>query len=67
MQIKEGQGATHLLYDIRAELLDRQCAYIAGELTDNRIAEAVIVQVENILDDLHQKVSIPNTQKPVAE
>lgn len=41
-----------LLDDIGAELLDRERTDVAEELTDNAIAEAVVVQVENVLHDL---------------
>lgn len=41
-----------LLDDIGAELLDRERTDVAEELTDNAIAEAVVVQVENVLHDV---------------
>jgi hypothetical protein len=42
----------YLLDDVGAEFLDRQGADVASELTDNGIAEPVVVQVENVLNDL---------------
>ena len=45
-------NATNLLDDVRAELLDRQRADVARELPDDSVAEAIVVQVEDVLDDL---------------
>jgi hypothetical protein len=42
----------YLLDDVGAEFLDRQGADVASELTDDGIAEPVVVQVENVLNDL---------------
>ena len=42
----------HLFDDIRTELLDREGTNIARKLANNSVAEAVIVQVQNVLDDL---------------
>ena len=44
--------STHLLDHVGAELLHRQRADVPGELPDNRIAEAVVVQVQDVLNDL---------------
>jgi hypothetical protein len=41
-----------LLDDVRAELLHTQGTDVAGKLTDNTVAETVVVQVENVLHDL---------------
>lgn len=40
------------LDDVRAELLDGQSADVANELTNDGVAEPVVVQVEDVLDDL---------------
>ena len=45
-------NANALLNDVRGELLHRQGADIALELADDRVAEAVVIEVEDILDDL---------------
>ena len=44
--------STHLLDHVGAELLHRQRADVPSELPDNRIAEAVVVEVEDVLDDV---------------
>ena len=44
--------STHLLDHVGAELLHRQRADVPSELPDNRIAEAVVVQVQDVLNDL---------------
>lgn len=41
-----------LLNDVGAELLNREGANVAEELTDDSIAESVVVQVENVLHDI---------------
>ena len=46
---------SNLLDDIRAELLDRQRAHVPGELADNRVAEPVVVQVQDVLHHLSRK------------
>lgn len=43
---------THLFNDVGAELLHRQDADVADELTDQRLAESDIVQVEDVLNDI---------------
>lgn len=43
---------TNLFNDIRTKLLDRKGTDIAKELADDTVAEAVIVQIQNVLDDL---------------
>lgn len=43
---------TNLFNDIGAELLNRKSAHIPCELADNSIAEAIVVQVQNVLYDL---------------
>jgi hypothetical protein len=50
------QPNTCLLNDIGAEFLNRKSAYVACKLADNTIAEAVVVQVQDVLHDL--KVSV---------
>lgn len=45
---------TNLLNDIGAEFLDRQRADIACELADDGIAEAVVVQIKDVLHDLQR-------------
>ena len=45
----------HLVYlfnDVGAELLDRKSTNVARKLTDDPITEAVIVEVQDILDHL---------------
>ena len=46
---------THLLDNVRAELLDRQRAHVPGELADDRVAEPVVVQVQDVLHHLSRK------------
>ena len=46
------RARTHLLDNVRAELLDRQRAHVPGELADDSIAEAVVVKVEDILNNI---------------
>lgn len=41
-----------LLDDVGRELLSRESRDVAEELTDDRLDEAVVVQVENVLDDV---------------
>ena len=43
-----------LLDHVRAELLDGERADVAGELADDGVGEAVVVEVEDILDNLHK-------------
>lgn len=45
-------ASPHLLNDVRAELLHGQGAHVTRELADNRVAEAVVIQVENVLHHL---------------
>jgi hypothetical protein len=45
-------GLIDLLNDVGAELLNRERADVANELTDDGITEPVIVEVEDILHDL---------------
>jgi hypothetical protein len=45
----------HLIYlfdDVGAELLDGKSTNIARKLTDDTVTEAVIVEVQDVLDDL---------------
>lgn len=44
--------SSHLLDDIGTELLDRQGTDVARELSNDGIAEPVVVQIEDVLDDL---------------
>ena len=44
-----------LLDNVRAELLDRERTHVAGKLSDDSVAEAVVIQVEDIL---HHVVSV---------
>jgi hypothetical protein len=46
---------TNLLNNIGAELLNRKRADIADELTNNCIAEPVVIEVENVLDNLTER------------
>ena len=43
---------SYLLDNIRAELLDRKCADVADELTNDSITKPVIIKIENVLDNL---------------
>ena len=45
-------NANALLDDVRGELLHRKGTDVALELADDGVAEAVVVQVEDVLDDL---------------
>ena len=47
---------SYLLNDIGAELLNRKRADIANELTNDCIAEPVVIQVENVLDNLTKRI-----------
>jgi hypothetical protein len=49
-----GLKGTHLFDDVGTELLDRQDANVADELSDERLAESNIVQVEDVF---YNKVS----------
>jgi len=42
----------YLFNDVGAELLDGKSTNVARKLTDDRVTEAVIVEVQNVLDDL---------------
>jgi hypothetical protein len=42
----------YLLNGIGAEFLDRQGADVASQLMNNGIAKAIVIQVENVLNDL---------------
>lgn len=42
----------HLLNDVGGKLLHRQGADVANELTNDSLAEAVVVQVKNVLDNV---------------
>lgn len=46
------------LNNVGAKLLDRQSADIASKLTDDAIAEPVVVQIEDILNDLTEMITI---------
>lgn len=43
---------SYLLYDIGAEFLNRQCANIACELTNDAITESLIVEIKDVLNDV---------------
>lgn len=43
---------THLLNDVGGELLNRQRADVADELTDDGLAEAVVVKVKDVLHNV---------------
>lgn len=43
---------TNLLDNVGAELLDRKRANIPSKLANDSIAEAIIVQVKNVLNNL---------------
>jgi hypothetical protein len=45
-------GLIDLLNDIGAELLNRERADVANELTNDGITEPVVIEVEDILHDL---------------
>ena len=45
---------THLLNDVRTKFLDGKRANVASELSDNRIAEAVVIEIQDILNNLQQ-------------
>lgn len=46
-------GNTNALFDdVRAELLDRECADVAHELPNDSIAKPVIIEIEDILNNL---------------
>lgn len=51
------RDADALLDDVGAELLHGERADIARELADDAVAEAVVVQVEDVLNDLPDTVS----------
>lgn len=42
----------YLFDDVGAELLDGKSTNIARKLTDNAVTEAVIIEVQDVLDDL---------------
>ena len=42
----------YLFDDVGAELLDGKSTNIARKLTDDRVTETIIVEVQNVLDDL---------------
>ena len=46
---------SYLLNNIGAELLNRKCADIADELTNDCIAKPVVIEVENVLDNLTER------------
>jgi hypothetical protein len=48
---------SYLLDNIGAELLDRKCADVADELTNDGITKPVIIEVENVLDNLTKYTS----------
>lgn len=59
-ELDETLTTAYLLDDVGTELLDRQRADIASELTDDSVAETVVVQIENVLHDL-------GADKPMSE
>jgi hypothetical protein len=44
--------ARYLLNNIRTELLDREGADVADELTNDCITEPVVIKVQNVLNNL---------------
>lgn len=46
----------YLLDNIGTELLDRKGADIPDELTNDCIAEPVVIEVENVLDNLKKQI-----------
>lgn len=46
------KNVNHLLDNIRAKLLNREGTDVADELTDNGVAEAVVVEIKDVLDHL---------------
>ena len=44
--------SVYLFYDVGAELLDGKSTNVARKLANNPITEAVIVEVQDVLDDL---------------
>ena len=46
---------THLLDNIGRELLNRQRADVSNELADDGLTEAVVVEVQDILDNVVAK------------
>ncbi len=48
----ERKNCSHLFDNVRTKLLDRQRTDVPGKLTYNRIAEAIIVQIKDVLNDL---------------
>ena len=49
---ENGKRAAHLLDHVGAELLHRKRADVPTELPDDRVAEPMVVQVQNVLHDL---------------
>lgn len=45
-------NATYLLNNIGAKFLDRQCTNVASELPYHSVTEAVVVQIQDVLNDL---------------
>jgi len=45
-------GSQYLLNDVGAELLNRKRADVANELTNDCIAEPVVVKIEDVLNNL---------------
>ena len=48
-----------LLDDVRAELLHRESTHIARELSDDSVTEAIVVEIEDVLDNLRKCFRIP--------
>jgi len=42
----------YLFNDVGAKLLDGKSTNVARKLADDRVTEAVVVEVQNVLDDL---------------
>jgi hypothetical protein len=42
----------HLLNNIGTELLNRKSTNVSSKLTNDSVTEAVVIQVENVLDNL---------------
>jgi hypothetical protein len=52
----DGIEPSYLLNNIGAELLNRKCADIADELTNDCITKPVVIEVENVLDNLTKRI-----------
>lgn len=48
------ERSTYLFNDVGAELLNRESAYIALELTNDSITEPAVVEIKDVLNDLKE-------------